>query len=386
LTLIEEKHHHFPLDLYNFYSANQFRTEPIMNAMHTSIHHTAVFDHPEMGEHENIVFVQDPETGLKAIIAVHDTTLGPALGGCRVWPYETPHDALNDALRLSRGMTYKNALAGLSLGGGKAVIIADPRKDKSIELMEAFGRHVDRFAGTYITAEDVGVSPQDMEAVAKHTTHVRGTEATGLGDPSPYTALGVFEGIKASVQHVYGSASLDGRTVSVQGLGHVGYNVARQLHEAGAKLIVSDIHAPAVLKAIETFGATAVDPAEAHMVAADVFAPCALGAGLNARTIPQIQAKIVAGAANNQLQTPADGLALKNRGILYAPDYAINAGGVISIALAEPGGNDTAVREKTISIGKTLSQIFARANRENATPEQIADKIAEERLASAKRP
>lgn len=354
-----------------------------MNAMHTSIHHSAVFDHPEMAGHENIVFAQDQKTGLKAIIAVHDTTLGPALGGCRVWPYETPYDALNDALRLSRGMTYKNSLAGLPLGGGKAVIIADPRKDKSAELMEAFGRHVDRLSGTYITAEDVGVSPDDMEAVARYTCHVRGTKATGLGDPSPYTALGVFEGIKASAQHVFGSQSLKGRTVSVQGLGHVGYDLARQLHEAGAKLIVSDIHAPAVLKAIEAFGATAVDPAEAHMADADIFAPCALGAGLNSRTIPHIQAKIVAGAANNQLQTPADGIALKNRGILYAPDYALNAGGVISIVLAKPDGNDTAVREKTIAIGKTLSQIYDRAERENATPEQIADKVAEERLAEA---
>jgi len=354
-----------------------------MNAMHTTIHHAAVFDHPEMGSHENVVFVQDTASGLKAIIAVHNTALGPALGGCRVWSYETPNDALTDALRLSRGMTYKNSLAGLALGGGKAVIIADPRKTKTVEMMEAFGRHVERLAGTYITAEDVGVSPEDMEAVARHTDHVRGTKATGLGDPSPYTALGVFEGIKASVRHVFGSDDLSGRTVSVQGLGHVGYDVARQLHEAGAKLIVSDIHAPAVQRAIATFGAAAVDPAEAHMADADVFAPCALGAGLNAKTVPQIQAKIVAGAANNQLQTPADGIALKNRGILYAPDYAINAGGVISIALAEPGGNDIHVRQKTIAIGETLSRIFDRASRENAAPEQIADRMAEERLENA---
>ncbi|WP_428687766.1 Glu/Leu/Phe/Val family dehydrogenase [Roseibium sp.] len=355
-----------------------------MNALHTSIHHSAVFDHPEMGSHEDIVFVQDRKTGLRAIIAVHDTTLGPALGGCRVWSYENPSDALTDALRLSRGMTYKNSLAGLDLGGGKAVIIADPRKDKTAEMMEAFGRHVERLSGTYITAEDVGVSPEDMEAVARQTAHVRGTQATGLGDPSPYTALGVFEGIKASAKHVFGSSDLDGKTVSVQGLGHVGYDVAGRLHEAGAKLIVSDIHAPAVLRAIETFGATAVDPGEAHMVDADIFAPCALGAGLNARTIPHIQAKVVAGAANNQLQTPADGEALKKRGILYAPDYAINAGGVISIALATPGGGDKLVREKTLAIGDTLSTIFERADREGTTPEHVADAMAEERLAKGK--
>jgi len=356
-----------------------------MNALHTSVHHSAVFDHPEMGTHEDIVFVQDKATGLRAVIAVHDTTLGPALGGCRVWPYKHPYDALTDALRLSRGMTYKNALAGLDLGGGKAVIIADPRKDKSEALMEAFGRHVERLSGTYITAEDVGVSPDDMEAVARNTAHVRGTRATGLGDPSPYTALGVFEGIKASAKFVFGSSDLEGKTVSVQGLGHVGFDVASQLHAAGAKLIVSDIHAPAVLKAIETFGATAVDPAEAHMVDADIFVPCALGAGLNARTVPQIQAKIVAGAANNQLQTPADGEALKNRGILYAPDYAINAGGVISIALATPDSGDKLVREKTIAIGETLGVIYERAAREDVTPERVADTMAEERLAKARR-
>ncbi len=354
-----------------------------MNALHTSVHHSAVFDHPEMGDHENIVFAKDKDSGLSAIIAVHDTTLGPALGGCRVWPYENPADALTDALRLSRGMTYKNALAGLDLGGGKAVIMACPRKEKSAEMMEAFGRHVERLSGTYITAEDVGVSPEDMEAVALHTDHVRGTSATGLGDPSPYTALGVFEGIKASAHHVFGNRDLDGKTVSVQGLGHVGYDVARQLHAAGAKLIVSDIHAPAVARAVEEFGANAVDPSEAHRATADIFVPCALGAGLNARTIPQIQARIVAGAANNQLQTPADGNALKERGILYAPDYAINAGGVISIALAEPGGNDEHVREKTRAIGETLALIFERAKREETTPEKIADKIAEEKLASA---
>ncbi|GAA0777042.1 leucine dehydrogenase [Roseibium denhamense] len=337
-----------------------------------------------MGTHEDIVFVQDHTTGLKAIIAVHDTTLGPALGGCRVWPYDKPADALTDALRLSKGMTYKNALAGLDLGGGKAVIIADPRKDKTSAMMESFGRHVERLSGTYITAEDVGVSPDDMEAVARQTAHVRGTQATGLGDPSPYTALGVFEGIKASARHVFGSDDLTNKTVSVQGLGHVGYDVARHLHHAGAKLIVSDIHAPAVAAAVEAFNATATDPLAAHAAEADIFVPCALGAGLNARTIPEIKSRIVAGAANNQLETTADGEALKERGILYAPDYAINAGGVISIALATPGCGDNVVRHKTIDIGKTLTRIFERAEKDGKTPEQLADQIAEERLAEAR--
>lgn len=355
-----------------------------MNAVHTSFHHTAVFDHPENDGHENIVFAHDKETGLKAIIAVHSTALGPALGGCRMWPYETPSAALNDAMRLSRGMTYKNALAGLDLGGGKAVIIADPRKNKSAELMEAFGRYVDRLSGAYITAEDVGVSPEDMEAVALQTDHVRGTRATGLGDPSPYTALGVFAGIQASAKHVFGSDDLEGKTVSVQGLGHVGYGVAGHLHEAGARLIVSDIHAPAVQRAQDAFGATAVEAEDAHLVETDIYVPCALGAGLNARTIPQIRARVVAGAANNQLQTPADGIALKKRGILYAPDYAINAGGVISIALAAPGGSDTAVKVKTLKIAETLTAIYERADQEQKTPEQVADQMAEERFAGDK--
>jgi len=219
-----------------------------------------------------------------------------------------------------------------------------------------------------------------MEAVARRTDHVRGTSATGLGDPSPYTALGVFAGIRASARHVFGNADLEGRTVSVQGLGHVGFDVARQLAEAGAKLIVSDIHTPAVERARDTLGASTVEAGDAHRVEADIFVPCALGAGLNARTIPEIRARIVAGAANNQLQTPADGVALKRRGILYAPDYAINAGGVISIALANPGEDDSRVREKTLAIGDTLAQIFERAAREDTTPEMVADKIAEERL------
>lgn len=354
-----------------------------MNALNPSALHSAVFDHPEMGGHENIVFAKDRDSGLNAIIAVHDTTLGPALGGCRVWPYEKPADALTDALRLSRGMTYKNALAGLDLGGGKAVIIACPREEKSQDMMEAFGGHVERLSGTYITAEDVGVSPEDMEAVARRTDHVRGTSATGLGDPSPYTALGVFEGIKASARHVFGNGDLEGRTVSVQGLGHVGFDVARQLAEAGAKLIVSDIHAPAVERARDALGASVVEAGDAHRVEADIFVPCALGAGLNARTVPEIRARIVAGAANNQLQTPADGIALKRRGILYAPDYAINAGGVISIALAKPGEDDSRVRAKTLAIGETLTRIFERAAQEDTTPEMVADKMAEERLAQA---
>jgi len=342
-----------------------------------------VFDHPEFDAHEQIVQGFDAKTGLKTVIAVHDTRLGPALGGCRVWAYADDADALTDALRLSRGMTYKNALAGLDLGGGKAVIIADPRKDKTPELLAAFGRQVDRLGGTYITAEDVGVSDADMEIVAGETPHVRGTRATGLGDPSPYTALGIFVGIKAALMHRFGSDSLEGRTVCVQGLGHVGMGVARLLHEAGATLTVADLHAPAVERAVAEFGATAVAPEAAHAQKADVFAPCALGAVLNDGTIPELGAPIVAGAANNQLAEARHDAALAARGILYAPDYAINAGGAISIALARPGGDDTAVRDKVIAIGQTLAHIFQRAEALKQPTQAVADAMAEERLAAA---
>lgn len=341
------------------------------------------FDHPEFRNHEMVSFACDPVTGLKAIIAVHDTTLGPALGGCRIWPYATSEEALTDALRLSSGMTYKNALANLDLGGGKAVILADARKDKTPEMMRAFGAFVERLSGSYITAEDVGVSPEDMEAVAEKTAHVRGTMATGLGDPSPYTALGVFSGIKAAARHALGANDLHGLTVSVQGLGHVGYDLCRHLHAAGAKLIVSDIREDAVAKAVQAFDAEGMNPDDAHQAKADIFAPCALGGSLNAKTIPEIKGRIVAGAANNQLLSAADGQDLKARGILYAPDYAINAGGVISIALSRPGESDELVVEKTEEIGNTLQKIFQRAEAENLPPEVIANHLAEERLGRA---
>jgi leucine dehydrogenase len=339
-----------------------------------------VFDHPEFDGHEQIVHGFDAASGLRTIIAVHSTRLGPALGGCRMWTYASDADALTDALRLSRGMTYKNALAGLDLGGGKAVILADPRKDKTPALFAAFGNAVDRLGGHYVTAEDVGITAADMEQVATRTAHVRGTRATGLGDPSPYTALGVFVGIRAAFGHRFGTQDLKGRTVCVQGLGHVGMDVARRLHEAGARLVVADIHAPAVERAVAEFGATACATDEAHAVAADVFAPCALGAGLNDRTIAELGAPVIAGAANNQLAEPRHDAALRARGVLYAPDYAINAGGVISIALASPGGDDRLVRDKVVAIGATLAHIFERADATDTPTQAVADSIAEERL------
>ncbi|MDJ0930432.1 Glu/Leu/Phe/Val dehydrogenase dimerization domain-containing protein [Breoghania sp.] len=358
--------------------------------MNVSTSHTAhkvnaatAFDHPEFRNHEQIVFGHEPVTGLKTIIAIHDTRLGPAAGGCRMWRYACNADALTDALRLSRGMTYKNALAGLDLGGGKAVIIADPSTDKTEALLEAFGTQVDNLSGRYLTAEDVGISSADMDVVGRRTTYALGTSRTGLGDPSPYTALGVFEGIKAAMRYRLQKDDPTGLIVSVQGLGNVGFAVIRYLHKAGAKLVVSDINTASVERAVESFGAKSIVPTRAHEVDADIFCPCALGAGLNSVTIPEIRAKIVAGAANNQLATDEDGERLRRAGILYAPDYAINAGGIISIALAGPRDEDTLVREKTVAIGDTLTRIFERADAEDRPTQVVADELAEERLAAA---
>ncbi|WP_246660461.1 Glu/Leu/Phe/Val dehydrogenase dimerization domain-containing protein [Nitratireductor sp. XY-223] len=341
------------------------------------------FDHPEFDGHEKIVFGHDARTGLYTVIAIHDTRLGPALGGCRMWPYQNTEEALTDALRLSRGMTYKNAMAGLDYGGGKAVIIADPKKDKSPELMHAFGKKVDALGGLYITGEDVGMTPADMEAIGGATEHVRGTSKTHRGDPSPYTALGVYCGIQSALKHLYGSSDLHGRTVSVQGLGNVGFTLARFLHDAGADLVVSDINQSAVGRAVSAFGAKSVDTNDAHKVEADVFAPCAMGAGINSDTIPELGAPIIAGSANNQLAEPSDGEALAQRGILYAPDYVINAGGVI--ALARHDVEDDVLEADVRDIGDTLTEIFLRAQAENAPTATVADRIAEERLSAADR-
>lgn len=339
------------------------------------------FDHPEFDGHELIVFGHDSATGLFAVIAIHDTRLGPALGGCRMWPYQNTDEALTDALRLSRGMTYKNALAGLDYGGGKAVIIADPKQDKTPELMRAFGRKVDALGGLYITGEDVGLTPADMEMIGKATKHVRGSARNERGDPSPYTALGVCYGIQSALAYKFGSTDLHGRKVSIQGLGNVGFSLARLLHDAGADLVVSDINRKSLERAIDAFGATSVDPENAHKVEADIFAPCALGAGLNSVSIPQLGAPIIAGSANNQLAEPADGQALAARGILYAPDYVINAGGVI--ALAKYDVEDEELEADVRQIGETLKTIFKRAETENAPTNVVADRIAEERLSAA---
>lgn len=346
-----------------------------------------VFSHPEfLGHegvgHEGVHFVHDPATGLKAIIAIHNTVRGPAVGGCRMWPYADEDAALTDALRLARGMTYKSALADLPFGGGKSVIIGDSRREKTPELLRAMGRAVDRLGGAYVIAEDVGTTVYDMDTVATATKHVACT-SEGSGNPSPYTALGVLRGIQAAVQYKLNrnAGDLDGVGVAVQGLGQVGYALCRSLKELGARLFVSDIAPDRVARAAEEFGATPVSPDAIFDTDADVFAPCALGGILDDRTIARLKVRIVAGAANNQLAADRHGAQLAKRGILYAPDYAINAGGVIEIALSKKG--DAAIRERVEGIRATLLEIFARADAERAPTHKIADRMAEDRFRRA---
>ncbi|MBV8909419.1 MAG: Glu/Leu/Phe/Val dehydrogenase, partial [Gammaproteobacteria bacterium] len=326
----------------------------------------------------------DAASGLNAIIALHSTALGPAAGGCRIWPYASITDAVADVLRLSRGMSYKNAMAGLALGGGKAVIIGEPRRVKTPELLQSFGRVVDSLGGRYITAEDVGSTIADMEQVARATRYVSGlANAPGRagGDPGPKTALGVFLGIKAAVRFRLGRADLGGVTVAVQGLGGVGYHLCRLLAEEGAQLSVADVRPQPVERAIEEFRARAVTIEEILSLDVDVLAPCALGAVLNAQSISRLRARIIAGAANNQLAHGHDGAALHEAGILYAPDYVINAGGIISVSHEYQGGaTEAQVIADIHAIPTRLTEIFERARRENRPTSAVADEIARERL------
>jgi leucine dehydrogenase len=343
----------------------------------------AVFNLRAYDDHEQIVFCRDVESGLKAIICVHNTNLGPAVGGCRMWDYNSDEGALIDALRLSRGMTYKNAMAGLQMGGGKSVIIGNSKTMKSEELFRAFGRFVDKLSGKYITAEDVGINPQDMAIVNKETNHVLGLEGKS-GDPSPVTAYGVFTGLKAAVNHRLGRDDLDGLKVSVQGLGHVGYYLCRHLHEQGAKLIVTDINKESVDRVCDEFGATAVDTDDIYHQEVDVYAPCALGATINDNTIPKIQASVVAGAANNQLAEDRHGQILMEKGILYAPDYVINAGGIINVSFEE-NYDQAAALKKVDEIYGTLTEVFDASKSSGRPTNVIADELARQRVADAKK-
>ena len=343
-----------------------------------------IFDMREFDGHELVVFGNDARTGLRAIIAIHSTTLGPAAGGCRMRPYATTAEAVADVLRLSRGMSYKNAMAGLALGGGKAVIMGDSRKAKTAELFEAFGRLVDSLGGRYVTAEDVGTTITDMSNVARATRYVAGLgTAPGRagGDPGPKTALGVHLGIKAAVKFRLGRSDLKGVKVAIQGLGGVGQHLCGLLAAEGAELFVADVQAAAVQRAQEQFKAHPVAVEEVLALDVDVLSPCALGAVLNSKSIPKLRARIVAGAANNQLAQDGDGAALQAASILYAPDYVINAGGIISVSREYQGGaSEAQVIADIQAIPARLTEIFERARRENRPTNQVADQMARERL------
>lgn len=348
----------------------------------------SIFDHSEFDNHERVAFWHDKKTGLQAIIAVHNTHLGPALGGCRMWPYANSSEALTDVLRLSKGMTYKAAMAELKLGGGKSVIIGNPRSLKTDEMMESMGRFVESMGGSYFTAEDSGISVNDLHLMAKHSQYIAGINAkyryTGEpsdGNPAPSTAYGVFVGLKAAVAHQFKS-SVSGLTVAIQGLGHVGYRLAEHLHAAGAKLIVADIYPENTDKAAEEFGAVVVPAEQINSVQADVLAPCAMGATINLESVEGIQAKVIAGAANNQLSTEAMGEALRQKGILYAPDYVINAGGVIDIYHQRFDSTAQAMKAHIERIGDNLGEIFVRADEEDKATNRVANAIAEERFNS----
>ncbi|USK32480.1 branched-chain amino acid dehydrogenase [Bacillus sp. F19] len=341
-----------------------------------------IFKYMEQYDYEQLVFCQDKQSGLKAIIAIHDTTLGPALGGTRMWTYASEADAIEDALRLAKGMTYKNAAAGLNLGGGKTVIIGDPRKDKNEEMFRAFGRYIQGLNGRYITAEDVGTTVEDMDLIHEETDFVTGISPAfgSSGNPSPVTAFGVYRGMKAAAKAAFGTDSLEGKTVAVQGVGNVAFNLCRHLHEEGAQLIVTDINKEAVQRAVEAFGAKAVNPDEIYGVDCDIYAPCALGAIINDDTIPQIKAKVIAGAANNQLKETRHGDTIHEMGIAYAPDYVINAGGVINVADELLGYNSERAMKKVEGIYQNIERVFEIAKRDGIPTYAAADRLAEERI------
>ena len=334
---------------------------------------------------EQVALTADPLTGLQAIVAVHSTVLGPSLGGTRFWPYDSERDALRDVLRLATGMTYKHAACGNDLGGGKAVIIGDPRAIRSDELVLAYGRFVDRLGGRYLTAEDVGTTQADMDLIRTVTPHVTGISESlgGSGDPSPATAWGVLHAMRAVAERLWGSPALDGRHVAVSGVGKVGADLARRLAAEGARLTIADVRPDAAAAVAAETGADVVDPGDVHAVACDVLSPCALGAVLSDATIPQLRCAAVCGCANNQLATAADGERLADRGVLYAPDYVVNAGGVINIADEIDGYDHDRAWARITTIHDTLLQVFALADEQSVTPAAAADRYAEARLAAA---
>lgn len=348
----------------------------------------SIFEQLQKRDHEQVVFCSDPASGLKAIIAIHNTNLGPALGGTRMWMYASDEDALTDVLPLSRGMTYKASVAGLNLGGGKAVIIGDPNKQKTESMFRAFGRFVEGLAGRYITAEDVGTAVRDMEYVRMETKYVTGIDRAlgGSGDPSPVTAFGVYMGMKASMKVLTGDNSLRNKKVAVQGAGHVAQFVCEHLAHEGAKIFISDIFPDKVKKVAEKFKAEVVAPDKIFEVDADIFCPCALGAIVNDETIPKFKFKIIAGGANNQLaEEQKHGQMLIERGILYAPDYAINAGGLINVYNELEGYSQERALKQAEGIYDTILKIFDISNTERIPTFEASNRIAEDRIKAISR-
>ncbi len=346
-----------------------------------------ILEYMEQYDYKELAFYTDRAVGLRAIIAIHDTTLGPALGGVRIWKYATEEDALVDALRLGRAMTYKSAAAGLNLGGGKAVIMADSAKDKTEAMFRSFGRFVESLGGRYITTEDVGTTTRDMEFIATQTSHVTGLppHMGGSGDPSYPTSVGVYEGMKACAKEVWGKESLAGKTIALQGFGKVAGFLAEHLHKEGAKLVVTDIRKELVARAKAEFSAKTLSPDEIYDVPCDIFAPCALGGVLNDNTIPRLRCQVVAGCANNQLLEDKHADALARRDILYAPDYVINAGGVTNISFELTGYDQDAALNKVREIRGTLEKVFAIAKKGKINTAQAADGLVEERIAQARK-
>lgn len=341
-----------------------------------------IFEQLAQYGHEQIVYCRNDDVGLRAIIGIHNTTLGPSLGGCRYYNYASEAEAVRDVMRLSRGMTYKAAVAGLDLGGGKAVIIGDPAL-KHEALFRAFGRFVDSLGGRYITAEDMNTTVEDMDNIRRETRWVTGSAAAhgGSGDPSPVTAWGCFHGIRACLEVVYGSPDVAGRTVAIQGVGNVGYYLAKYLHEAGAKLQYADISNKRISRVMDQFGGSVIEGDEFYRAQADVLAPCAIGGTINARTIPLVRAPIIAGGANNQLDDEArDGAALTERGIVFAPDYVINAGGLINVYSELKGYPREKAMQDAANIFNTLKHIINKARAESVTTIQASNRVAEERI------
>lgn len=346
-----------------------------------------ILKYMETYDYEQLVICQDKASGLKAIIAIHDTTLGPALGGCRMWKYNSEEEAIEDALRLARGMTYKNAAAGLNLGGGKTVIIGDPFRDKNEAMFRALGRFIQSLNGRYITAEDVGTTVADMDMIHEETDYVTGISPAfgSSGNPSPVTAYGVFLGMKAAAKERLGVNSLANVRVAVQGLGNVAYTLCEYLHNEGAILIVTDINEQAVARVVEDFGATAVAPDDIYSVDAEIFAPCALGGIVNEKTIEQFTFKVIAGSANNQLLSSEFGQKLHDAGILYAPDYVINAGGVINVADELNGYNRERAMKRVETIYDSLVKIFEISKAQNIPTYLAANRLAEQRISTLAR-